>query len=176
MTRTMGCALVLMRRAVPIGNAAAGGAANAAARAGADSEPAGSRPTWMVVGSRVSGCCDGPSRGAAAQPVLANQEAQMPAMQARNRSWEHAAAKRGKAEHRRAYSRSRALRSSLLRGSRQRRRQKSQLPAELWAIRALVSALQQAGFGFDNTLKGSGKSKVNMHGEVLKLASLMNVF
>ena len=103
--------------------------------AGAKSKPAGSRPNWRVVGTGVSngdaGCCHVHSRGAAAQPVLRSHEEQMSSMQDRNLFLEHAAAKRGKAEQRRAYSRSRTSRSSVLRGSRQRRKQKSQLPAVL---------------------------------------------
>ncbi len=132
----MGCSLVVLKRrpasATTVVGAATGVAAIGAIGAGVGT--ACSRPS-------VGGPSDGDGRGAAcgdalprcttAQLVLENHEAHMSPMQARNLSLEHEAAKRGKAEHRRAYSRSRALRSLLLLGSRQRREQKSQLPAVL---------------------------------------------
>jgi hypothetical protein len=144
-SQAMGRALALMRRPEPV-PVAVGKAAVAAtiravgAGAGAGPGSPGSRSNWRIEssdgdGRELAACGDALLRGATAQPVLENQEAQMSSMQARNLSLLHAAAKRGKAEHRRAYSRSRAVRSSLFRGSRQRRKQKSQLPAALGATR-----------------------------------------
>jgi hypothetical protein len=142
----MECALVAFKRRPATAAAVVGAATGVAAigAIGAGVGTADSRSSWGGAsdgdGSGQVACGDSILCGAAAQPDLENHEAHMPAMLARNLSWEHAAAKRGEAEHRRAYSRSRALRSSLLQGLRQRRKQKSQLPAVLWGTRQMISA------------------------------------
>ncbi len=110
----------------------------AAAAAGAAAVATASGGVRIAGGSREGGGERGGESGASLVScdedlggILSIQDAQTLTMQARNLSLEHAIGKRGKAEDRRAYSCSRASRSPLSRGSRQRRKEKSQLPAAL---------------------------------------------